>query len=357
LSRTDNEMSDSVMVGASLVVFPYSWRAIIALLPVVLFAVLLAECVQQPRTPIPLVLAPQTQGTGYQTGIVPATLAPAGDYRIVTVRQRSDSLGTANVQDSHEIVCSEPSPDWATALAAAQSITGSGGITGGASGSLSASNSSTETITALAGRTAGVVALRDGLYASCQAYANGVIGKDAYALVLSQYGNLLVALAGGSGGGASSGGSSSSGTTAPSGVAVAVSAGATPSGTGSPLKDSSGNVAPSGSSMVAQIQQEQLQAMLVACITESDKTVFPLGSNNAALEQACPALLAAIGKAEPDLVKPQSSDSATDTTLVPVNKTVAKPDPTVAALKQKLVAAGETVVVDGVWGNQTDSEL
>jgi hypothetical protein len=48
----------------------------------------------------------------------------------------------------------------------------------------------------LAGRTAGVLALRDGLYAACQSYVNGVLGHDAYALVLSQYGNLLVALAG-----------------------------------------------------------------------------------------------------------------------------------------------------------------
>jgi hypothetical protein len=46
----------------------------------------------------------------------------------------------------------------------------------------------------LAGRTAGVLALRDGLYATCQAYANGALGQSAYALGLSQYGNLLVAL-------------------------------------------------------------------------------------------------------------------------------------------------------------------
>ena len=41
-----------------------------------------------------------------------------------------------------------------------------------------------------------MLALRDGLYAACQAYVNGVLGHDAYSLVLSQYGNLLVALAG-----------------------------------------------------------------------------------------------------------------------------------------------------------------
>jgi hypothetical protein len=56
--------------------------------------------------------------------------------------------------------------------------------------------SSTELITAGAGREAAVLALRDGLYTACQSYANGVIGQDAYAIILSQYGNLLVALMG-----------------------------------------------------------------------------------------------------------------------------------------------------------------
>jgi hypothetical protein len=58
------------------------------------------------------------------------------------------------------------------------------------------SATTTETATQLAGRTAGVLALRDGLYAACQSYVNGVLGHDAYAMILSQYGNLLVALAG-----------------------------------------------------------------------------------------------------------------------------------------------------------------
>ncbi len=70
------------------------------------------------------------------------------------------------------------------------SITGSGEGEGGGTFERS------EQITALEGRNAGVLALRDGLYTACQAYVNGVIGHDAYALILSQYGNLLVALAG-----------------------------------------------------------------------------------------------------------------------------------------------------------------
>jgi hypothetical protein len=66
------------------------------------------------------------------------------------------------------------------------------GPTVGGSGSASLN----ETATELGGRTAGVLALRDGLFAACQAYVNGVIGHDAYAIILSNYGNLLVALAG-----------------------------------------------------------------------------------------------------------------------------------------------------------------
>ena len=75
-----------------------------------------------------------------------ALLAPGGDYSLITVRKRPDIAAN----DPREILCAAPSPDWATALAMAQQISGSG----------------------------------------------GVIGKDGYALILSQCGNLQVALAG-----------------------------------------------------------------------------------------------------------------------------------------------------------------
>jgi len=87
-------------------------------------------------------------------------------------------------------MCTEPSPDAAvafgTTLGAQATINnqGSGGFNAGTS----------EAALELAGRTAGVLALRDGLYATCQAYSNGALGQSAYALGLSQYGNLLVAL-------------------------------------------------------------------------------------------------------------------------------------------------------------------
>jgi hypothetical protein len=183
-------------------------------------------------------------------GVTTATLLPASNYSLVTSRPNPMS-------DGPPILCAQPSPDLATAFgetAQAGAAGGGGGVTANVNGSVA----NTQTITALAGRTAGVVALRDGLYSACEAYANGMIGKDAYALILSQYGNLLVAL--GSDGGA-----------------------ATEAGT-------------------AQLQQEAVQAMLVACITHSDYTTGP--RSNPVLDEWCPDFMADFMKAVPALLKP-----------------------------------------------------
>jgi hypothetical protein len=136
----------------------------------------LAGCSPRPGADQPL---PLTTTAPFDPGS--AVLLPSGDYHLATVRMRKPS--------GEEVFCSEPSPDWAVAYGRALAAAASGGVSGGASGSLSGSASTTEAITAMAGRTAGVVALRDGLYSACQAYVNGVIGKDAYSLILSQYGN------------------------------------------------------------------------------------------------------------------------------------------------------------------------
>lgn len=93
-------------------------------------------------------------------------------------------------------LCYEPNPDVAIAFGQQISAQGNFSEPGAPTVSGNFNVATTETATALAGRTAGVLALRDGLYAACQSYVNGVIGHDAYALILSQYGNLLVALAG-----------------------------------------------------------------------------------------------------------------------------------------------------------------
>lgn len=118
-------------------------------------------------------------------------LVMGGNLRMVTERTR-EIPGLRNFPT----VCTEPSPDVAIAFGKSLAVEASVTQTDGPSGSGKGSYSSTETASLLAGRTAGVLALRDGLYAACQAYTNGVIGHNAYALIMSQYGNLLVALAG-----------------------------------------------------------------------------------------------------------------------------------------------------------------
>lgn len=250
-----------------------------------------------------------------------AILVPGGNYALVTMRNRPD---LATPLAARQILCTAPSPDWATALAMAQQIQGSGGVTGGATGSLSASNSLTETVTALAGRTAGVVALRDGLYRACEAYANGVIGKDAYALILSQYGNLLVALAGSGGGAAASSGAASAPQT-PSGTASGTTSGTpngTPSGgaatvaTGTATNPASATSskektteAPAGDSTATQMQWQLLQGLMVACISESDPTVTPADSatKNALLSSTCPSLMNNIVAASAKLLAPAAT--------------------------------------------------
>jgi hypothetical protein len=288
--------------------------------PFALIMVALAACHSPDSRPVdlPQMFAPtSTFGSAAAAGgsgsVERAFLMPGGNYSMVTVRRR------AEVPSSGEavVVCAAPSPDWATAIAMAQQLAASGSITGKESASVSGSNSFTETISAMAGRTAGVVALRDGLYNACQAYANGVIGKDAYALILSQYGNLLVALAGGSGGGSGGGGGGGSATPpagTPPGVAVAVSMGAAgPSGSASaPAKDTGSSAAPAGSAQVAQMQQQIVQALLVACISENDPTTHSqnASTNSLLTTEACRPLITNIINAAKILLTPGGGSAA-----------------------------------------------
>ncbi len=117
------------------------------------------------------------------------TLAATGSLRFVTERLRPLPDGTAR-----PVICTEPSPDYATAFQQRVNVSANVAVPGQPSGSGSAEVDTKEQIQIGTGRTAGVIALRDGLYAACQAFANGVIGYDAYSMILSQYGNLLVAI-------------------------------------------------------------------------------------------------------------------------------------------------------------------
>lgn len=195
---------------------------------------------------------PNTKAThiGFGTATDTVTMGPA--LRVVSERPRM-------LEDGQWLptMCSEPSPDVAIAFGRSLSAQGSYAEAGGATVSGSVNGATTETATQLAGRTAGVLALRDGLYAACQSYTNGVLGHDAYAIILSQYGNLLVALAG--------------------------------TGTG-------------GNPSAFTSQDAAIGAMLVACVSEHDPTrvrpFLPSGKPNTnplLSTQRCNALLTAIG--------------------------------------------------------------
>jgi hypothetical protein len=114
------------------------------------------------------------QGKGYST----PTSYTTADIRIITERVHPVLKNT--------IVCAEPSPDVAKALSTAAGITASGG-SGTAKASLGVSESSAEALAELAGRSTALLALRDALFRACEAYANGAIGQNAYALAISRY--------------------------------------------------------------------------------------------------------------------------------------------------------------------------
>jgi hypothetical protein len=121
-----------------------------------------------------------------------ATLLTSADVRVITERQNP-------LDPTRNIICTEPSPDVAKALSASFKATGSGqgsagaGVTGvGASAGLT--SVSAEQLAQLTARVPAIQALRDGLYAACQAYGNGAIGDNAYSLIISRYGDILVTL-------------------------------------------------------------------------------------------------------------------------------------------------------------------
>jgi hypothetical protein len=116
----------------------------------------------------------------------PAAFTTA-DARIITERK--------NPVTGQDVVCTEPSPDVAKAISTAFALSGQGsGGTGSGSGSVATSTGSSEAVAELAGRSTGLLALRDGLFQACQAYANGAIGADMYALIVSRYSQLMTTL-------------------------------------------------------------------------------------------------------------------------------------------------------------------
>lgn len=159
-------------------------------------------------------------------------IATTGSLRLVTERDRM----------GYPILCSEPSPDYAVAFDKAAKATVTVTSADGSSTSIAPDTSSVEDVTPGEGRAQAVLALRDGLHAACQSYANGLIGQDAYSIILSQYGNLLVALVG----------------------KQAVDA------AGKPISTTTGTINP---------RHATLSALVVACISGNDPTRIPAAQN------------------------------------------------------------------------------
>ena len=126
-----------------------------------------------------------TAAIGDAPATTTSTIFTTADVRMVS--QRTHPLL------KNPVVCTEPAPDVAIALSTAAAATAQGG-NGAANGSLGASGSSAEAVAELAGRSTALLGLRDGLYRACEAYANGILGQDAYALVISHYSQLMTTL-------------------------------------------------------------------------------------------------------------------------------------------------------------------
>jgi hypothetical protein len=175
------------------------------------------------------------------------------------------------------IVCLSPSPDWATTVNLKREFDAKGNAANTAGGSLTLDSESSTGNAQMAGRTAAVVALRDALYQACQASGNGVLGRAAYAVTLSQFGNILTAVLQAQGTGAAP--------TAPAG----------------------GDAAAAGLLQLALVQQQHVQALVVACLNTYDPSLPALAASSASpvLTQAqCQTLIGNIVAASPELLKP-----------------------------------------------------
>jgi hypothetical protein len=198
------------------------------------------------------------------------------------------------------VICTEPSPDVAKALSAAAQLSAQGG-NAGTTGSLAAGGASAETVMALAGRSTALLGLRDGLYRACEAYANGALGADAYALILSRYGQLMTTLFLGQDITGAAG--TQAGATAQSPpVTVTVSgdvSGASNVTAGQPPSQPSGApqplVAP-GPPALTRMNEDymnldyNLGPIIIACINNGDRTRIP-APPNPWLDRICPELL------------------------------------------------------------------
>ncbi|MEM7425593.1 MAG: hypothetical protein AAF441_05825 [Pseudomonadota bacterium] len=127
------------------------------------------------------------------SSIFRTTMLDGGFSPVTDAKQRLISNNTANVHHGRNhpkrILCTEPSPDVASALSAAAAAAGQSGGDSAAGGF-----SQAEGVAQLGERLATIQLLRDGLYRACEAYQNGAISQTMYALIVSRADRMSVAL-------------------------------------------------------------------------------------------------------------------------------------------------------------------
>lgn len=99
-------------------------------------------------------------------------------------------FSTTGSADPKRIICTEPSPDVATTLANSFGV----GLSVLGQGALSLSAQQVEGLVQLGERTAAIQLLRDKMYQTCLAYANGAITGTTYSLIMSRLDGAIVTL-------------------------------------------------------------------------------------------------------------------------------------------------------------------
>lgn len=138
-----------------------------------------------------------------------SAIATNADVRLVhrfrgqeTVVRRTPA-GNVTETVPREYLCAEPSPDVARAVQAALSGSASAAGSGAPSGAGTAieaqiaaqwNASRSESLAQLTKRIPTIQLLRDNLYRACEAYANGAIGPDMYAAMLSRFDRMMITM-------------------------------------------------------------------------------------------------------------------------------------------------------------------
>src|SRR5262245_8573836 len=92
------------------------------------------------------------------------------------------------------LICAEPSPDALSAISSSLSASFGGLFPSGQQIQAALAAALSETAGQLGVRNATIQLLRDGMYRQCEAYMNGLIGRDYYEQIANKYVNAMVAL-------------------------------------------------------------------------------------------------------------------------------------------------------------------